>query len=282
MRSRRGSTCRRGLRRPGPAVPRTALPGVSRRREAEGRFPRGHARRGLRQARHARPLANAAGEGQGGRDAAGSRSRGRRAKTFRPSPTGPAGRWKRRAARRVAEGRVVLRRLNRVEYENTVRDLLGIDVDLKDRLPAGRLGERLRQHRRGAAHLLVPDGEATWRRPTRPSTWPSPTARSRRRSRSATACKDQHQVKIDDRERVSARWTTRVVLLQLVGLARRSRCLPVLPAGPRPLPLPHLRLRVSERRQAGHLSRRRPARRSGWRARAASSATSTPRPTSRP
>ena len=33
------------------------------------------------------------------------------------------------------EGRVVLRRLNRTEYENTVRDLLGIDVDLKDLLP---------------------------------------------------------------------------------------------------------------------------------------------------
>src|SRR5262245_58214871 len=33
-------------------------------------------------------------------------------------------------------GRVVLRRLNRVEYENTVRDLLGVDVDLKDLLPA--------------------------------------------------------------------------------------------------------------------------------------------------
>src|SRR6185369_11681828 len=28
--------------------------------------------------------------------------------------------------RRAAEGRVVLRRLNRVEYENTVRDLLGV------------------------------------------------------------------------------------------------------------------------------------------------------------
>ncbi len=33
------------------------------------------------------------------------------------------------------EGRVVLRRLNRVEYENTVRDLLGVKVDLKDSLP---------------------------------------------------------------------------------------------------------------------------------------------------
>jgi mono/diheme cytochrome c family protein len=38
------------------------------------------------------------------------------------------------AARRT-QGRVVLRRLNRVEYENTLRDLLGVDLDLKDRLP---------------------------------------------------------------------------------------------------------------------------------------------------
>jgi uncharacterized protein DUF1592/uncharacterized protein DUF1588/uncharacterized protein DUF1587/uncharacterized protein DUF1585/uncharacterized protein DUF1595 len=35
----------------------------------------------------------------------------------------------------AGDGRAVLRRLNRVEYENTVRDLLGIDVDLKDVLP---------------------------------------------------------------------------------------------------------------------------------------------------
>src|SRR5207237_6855700 len=39
------------------------------------------------------------------------------------------------AARRAAEGRVVLRRLNRVEYENTVRDLLRVQADLKDQLP---------------------------------------------------------------------------------------------------------------------------------------------------
>jgi mono/diheme cytochrome c family protein len=36
---------------------------------------------------------------------------------------------------RAAQGRVVLRRLNRVEYENTVRDLLGINVNLKEQLP---------------------------------------------------------------------------------------------------------------------------------------------------
>jgi hypothetical protein len=39
------------------------------------------------------------------------------------------------AASRAGQGRVVLRRLNRAEYENTVRDLLGVDVDLKDALP---------------------------------------------------------------------------------------------------------------------------------------------------
>ena len=39
------------------------------------------------------------------------------------------------AAQRPAQGRVILRRLNRVEYENTVRDLLGITVDLKEQLP---------------------------------------------------------------------------------------------------------------------------------------------------
>ncbi len=37
--------------------------------------------------------------------------------------------------RRGTQGRVVLRRLNRSEYENTVRDLLGVTVSLKDLLP---------------------------------------------------------------------------------------------------------------------------------------------------
>lgn len=38
-------------------------------------------------------------------------------------------------ARQKREGRTVLRRLNRYEYENTIRDLLAIDVDLKELLP---------------------------------------------------------------------------------------------------------------------------------------------------
>jgi mono/diheme cytochrome c family protein len=40
------------------------------------------------------------------------------------------------AARRAAQGRVVLRRLNRTEYENTVRDLLGVMVHVREQLPA--------------------------------------------------------------------------------------------------------------------------------------------------
>jgi len=39
------------------------------------------------------------------------------------------------AAARAAHGRVVLRRLNRIEYENTVNDLLGIQARLKKQLP---------------------------------------------------------------------------------------------------------------------------------------------------
>ena len=39
------------------------------------------------------------------------------------------------AARNAAQGRVPMRRLNRAEYENTVRDLLGVELDLKDLLP---------------------------------------------------------------------------------------------------------------------------------------------------
>jgi len=38
-------------------------------------------------------------------------------------------------AQRAAHGRVVLRRLNRAEYANTLRDLLGVEVDLSDLMP---------------------------------------------------------------------------------------------------------------------------------------------------
>ena len=37
-------------------------------------------------------------------------------------------------------GHVVLRRLNRIEYENTVEDIFGIDIDAKEFFPADDTG----------------------------------------------------------------------------------------------------------------------------------------------
>jgi hypothetical protein len=55
------------------------------------------------------------------------------------------------------EGRVVLRRLNRVEYENTLHDLLGIDTRLRDLLPedenVGGFDNNARALRLSAVHL---------------------------------------------------------------------------------------------------------------------------------
>jgi uncharacterized protein DUF1592/uncharacterized protein DUF1588/uncharacterized protein DUF1587/uncharacterized protein DUF1585/uncharacterized protein DUF1595 len=55
-----------------------------------------------------------------------------RGKTSRPAAPGNRGPEVKQAD---DPGRVVLRRLNRVEYENTVRDLLGIEVELRELLP---------------------------------------------------------------------------------------------------------------------------------------------------
>ena len=53
-------------------------------------------------------------------------------------------------ARRAAEGRVVLRRLNRIEYQNTIRDLLGIDVTFGELLPSDSSADGF--DNAGAAH----------------------------------------------------------------------------------------------------------------------------------
>ncbi len=45
------------------------------------------------------------------------------------------------SAKHRAEGRVVLRRLNRVEYENTVRDLFAVDVRVKEMLPEDTIAQ---------------------------------------------------------------------------------------------------------------------------------------------
>ena len=44
-------------------------------------------------------------------------------------------------AKQRAEGRVVLRRLNRVEYENTVRDLFAVNVSVKEMLPEDAIAQ---------------------------------------------------------------------------------------------------------------------------------------------
>jgi mono/diheme cytochrome c family protein len=44
-------------------------------------------------------------------------------------------------ARRRAEGRTTLRRLNRIEYENTVRDLFDVDVAVKEILPEDTIAQ---------------------------------------------------------------------------------------------------------------------------------------------
>ena len=43
-------------------------------------------------------------------------------------------------------GRVTLRRLNRVEYRNTIRDLVGVDFDTTAEFPTRRYRARVRQY----------------------------------------------------------------------------------------------------------------------------------------
>ena len=71
-----------------------------------------------------------------------------------------------------------LRRLNRAEYENTVRDLLGVDVDLKDLLPPDTSTNGF-DNSAEALHVSSFLMEHTWKRPTRCWTRPSPTGRGR-------------------------------------------------------------------------------------------------------
>ena len=56
-------------------------------------------------------------------------------------------------------GRVTARRLNRTEYDNTVRDLLGVALRPGDAFPHDDAGLRVRQHRRRALGLAGPPGE---------------------------------------------------------------------------------------------------------------------------
>ena len=72
-----------------------------------------------------------------------------------------------------------MRRLNRAEYENTVRDLLGVDVDLKDLLPADTSTSGFDNSAEALHVSSYLDGRSTWKRPTGCWTRPSPAVRSR-------------------------------------------------------------------------------------------------------
>ena len=154
------------------------------------------------------------------------------------------------AARRVAEGRVVLRRLNRIEYENTVRDLLGVAVDLKAQLPAD-----------GAAHGFDNIGEALHTSSFLMEKYleAADTALDvaiANRPRPPTLKKtyslaESHQVRTAT-ESVYRKLDDARGLLQFLRLAQRH-AVAVLPVGARPVPLSLHRLCVSKPRQAGHL-----------------------------
>ena len=60
---------------------------------------------------------------------------------------------------RPEAGQVSARRLNRAEYNNTIRDLLGIDIRPADNFSGGHGGVRLRQYQRRFAPFSRADGE---------------------------------------------------------------------------------------------------------------------------
>ncbi len=145
-------------------------------------------------------------------------------------------------ARREKQGRATARRLNRVEYENTVRDLLGIDVDLKELLPPDSAANGFDNIGDAHAHLVVPDGKLprSGRHGPEPRDRQRPAAAGREE---AVQPQGRAAGEDDDRERLPlARRRPRDV--QFVDVAR-GHGRPVLPAGPRPLPLPHLGARRS-------------------------------------
>ena len=65
---------------------------------------------------------------------------------------------------RPEPGRVSARRLNRAEYNNTIRDLLGVDIRPADNFPCRHRRLRIRQYQRRSASLARAAGEIPRRR----------------------------------------------------------------------------------------------------------------------
>ena len=179
---------RSGFRHDHPALPQEILHRLPQGREAEGR-------------RLARRLPERGPRPQGPQELArgAARPRGRRdaARRRKPQPTKAETRVRpqldRRtrsprstAAARKDPGRVTIRRLNRAEYNNTIRDLCGVDFKPGRRLPRRRRRLRLRQHRRRAVLPADPARKVHGRRRQGPRPRPcklravAPRATSRR------------------------------------------------------------------------------------------------------
>ena len=122
-----------------PSFRRRQLRDVSQRHQEEGRSQPRKLRDARVDAARPRPL------GRSGPQAARRRDAARRRAAARPRATSRRSRrWVEREIE-TAEldaardpGRVTMRRLNRTEYNNTVRDLLGVDIRPADEFPAGR------------------------------------------------------------------------------------------------------------------------------------------------
>ena len=158
------------------------------------------------------------------------------------------------SAARAAQGRVILRRLNRVEYENTIRDLLGINVKLKEQLPedgsadgfdnagaANHTSSFLMEKYLEAADKAMNLAIANRLKP--------PTSTKKRWS-----IADGYPVRGSTENVYRRSEGRRGGLLLLFGMAQR-RGNPVLPDGRGRLSIPHLGLRLSKCRQTRHLSR---------------------------
>ena len=125
-------------------------------------------------------------------------------------------------------------------------------------LPAGRLGGRLRQRRRGAAHLVVPDGEVPGSGRHGPEPGHRQRAAAAARSRSATASRTSTRSR-STTESVYPHAGRRPSSASARRPGKRSRLTQFYPPDRGRYRFRISASGVSERRQAGHLSRRRPA-----------------------
>jgi len=155
-------------------------------------------------------------------------------------------------ARNALQGRAVMRRLNQAEYENTVRDLLSVDVDLKGVLPVDTVAGGFDTSAEAlhissyqldcylaAANRVLDAAVAGGARPAYVK------RRVDLRNESATGG-----------TAFTATWTTASRFSAPISRRIYRSCLAVSDPRPRQVSFPHLHVCVSKRK-AGHLSRER-------------------------